>query len=315
MKKIITTIALGILSLGAFAQQDAGFSMYFFNPVYINPAYAGSRELISGSLVHRSQWVNMPDAPTSQSLSIHSAIPNSRIGLGFQAYNDKIGPMKNSGLSLTFAYHLPVSDDAKLSFGISGMANNISIAINKINIDDKNDPSYTNNSSSSIVTDGSAGLYFYKKRFYAGLSATHLLQTKFGLTDISGANNAKFFRQYYLTSGIVLPINTQVDFRPSILVKYVKAVPALGEVDAAFIFYQKLILGAGFRTGKGINMKGTDNMVIGFLQFHITNYFNVGYSFDYYVNRTGTYNSGTHEVMIGWDISHTKTKMSNPRFF
>ncbi len=313
--KSIATLAFGLLSFGAIAQQDAGFSMYFFNPLYINPGYAGSRETFSGTLTHRSQWIGMDGGPTTQSLSMHSAIPNSKIGLGLSVYNDNTGPMKNTGIDLTFAYHLKVSEKAKLSFGITGKMNDIRIGWNQINIDDNNDPSFVANSNAHWVPDASAGLYFYKPRFYAGLSATHLLQSKFGTTNATGADMAKFFRQYYATTGVVLPIGEKVDFKPSLLVKYVKAAPVVGELDAAFIFYKKLYLGVGFRADKKIKMSGMDNMVIGIVEFDITRFLRIGYSYDYYLNRNGTYNSGTHEFMLGWDISCNRTKMTSPRFF
>jgi type IX secretion system PorP/SprF family membrane protein len=315
MKKTITTIALGLLFLGAQAQQDAAFSMYFFNPVYVNPAYAGSREVFSGTLVHRSQWIGMPGGPTSQSLSIHSAIPNSRIGLGLLAYNDQLGPMKNTGVNLTFAYHLPINQKIKLSFGMSGMVNNVRIEMSQINIEDNNDNAFAGNAASSWVPDANAGLYLYSQKFYCGLSTTHLIESKFALTNVVGADQAKFFRQYYFTTGVVLPLSKNVDFKPSALIKYVKAAPAVGEVDGAFIFCQKFLIGAGYRTGKRINMTGTDNMLIGIVQFQISKFLRVGYSYDYFLNRNGSYNSGTHEIMLGWDVSGVKTKMSSPRFF
>lgn len=306
---------MGLFSLGAIAQQDAGFSMYFFNPVYINPAYAGSRELISGSLVHRSQWASKPDAPTTQAFSLHSAIPNSKVGLGLQIYNDNIGPMRNTGINLTYAYHLKLSETAKLSLGVTGMINNIKVNWDEINVDDNNDLSFTQNSTSSWVPDANAGIYFYKERFYAGLSANHIMQSKFDLTKAPGADFAKFYRQYYFTSGIVLPLTERIDLRPSILMKYVKSAPLVGEINASFIFNRKLFIGAGFRTSKRVNIDGMDNMLIGVIQLQFTNSLAVGYAYDYYMNRTGSYNSGTHEIMLGWDINCTKTKMSNPRFF
>ncbi|MEO5641936.1 MAG: type IX secretion system membrane protein PorP/SprF, partial [Bacteroidia bacterium] len=76
MKKHIYISIVGtLLSLAGFAQQDPSFSQYFFNPMYVNPGYAGSRDVLSGTLVHRSQWVGMEGAPESQSLNIHSALP------------------------------------------------------------------------------------------------------------------------------------------------------------------------------------------------------------------------------------------------
>ncbi|MDP3461616.1 MAG: type IX secretion system membrane protein PorP/SprF [Bacteroidales bacterium] len=315
MKITITAILMGLLSLGAIAQQDAGFSMYFFNPVYINPGYAGSREVFSGTAVHRSQWTGMTGSPTTQSVSVHSALPETNVGLGLQLYNDVAGPLKNTGLNLTYAYHLPVSEQGILAFGVSGMLNNLRIDWDDINIDDENDPSFKGNDASSWVGDASAGLYFYKPRFYLGLSANHLLQSKWGFTDADKADQARFYRQYYLTSGVVLPMGDDFDFRPSVLLKFVEGGPFVTELNASFIFYRKLFIGAGYRTGKRVNMPGSDNMLIGILEFAISPSLRIGYSYDYYLNRKGDYNSGTHEFMLGWDISRFKTKMSSPRFF
>jgi type IX secretion system PorP/SprF family membrane protein len=314
-KKSIATIIIILCSLGAFAQQDAGFSMYFFNPLYFNPGYAGSREIFSGTLVDRNQWIGMPGAPTTQSLTMHSALPNVRVGLGLEIYNDQAGPMKNTGINLTYAYHIPLNEKTKLSFGITGMLNNISVGWSSINIDNPVDPAFNGNAAMSWVGDASTGAYLYRQRFYLGLSVNHLLQSRFGLTHAPGADLAKFYRQYYLTSGIVLPVNEKVDFRPSLLLKYVNAAPAVGEIDGTFIFLQRLFVGAGFRTDKRIGIEGRDNMLIGIVEFQIKSYLRIGYSYDYYLNQTGPYNSGTHEFMLGWDISNNKTKQSDPRFF
>lgn len=316
MKKIILGILGGIYSLSASAQLDAGYSMYFFNPVRINPAYAGSREVLSGSLVQRNQWAAMPGAPVSQSLSIHSAVPNSKVGLGLQINNDKIGPMQNTGINLTYAYHFKINETTKLSFGLSGSANNVRVNYDEINVDNPNDPSFTGNATSKWVPDASAGIYLYKDRFYAGLSANHLLESSFGLTNSGDANQARFYRQIFLTSGVVIPISKNVDFRPSFLIKQVNAAPILGEINASFILFQKLFLGGGYRVAKRINIDGTDNMFIGILQMQLTRNLTLGYSYDYYRNQTGTYNSGgTHEFMLGWDIYGSRTKMTSPRFF
>jgi len=313
--KLIITILLSLLSLVTFAQQDAGFSMYFFNPVYVNPGYAGSRDLFSGSMVHRSQWAGMRGAPVTQSLSLHSALPNTHVGLGFQFYNDKAGPMSNTGINLTYAYHLPVGDESILAFGLSGMTNNIRIGLDEINIEDENDPAFSGDTYTNWVYDASTGLYFYKPRFYAGLSVNHLLQSKFGLDNVSDPNLARFYRQYYLTSGIVFRLNEYLDFRPSLLMKYVQSAPLLTEVTGSLFILEKVFVGVGFRTGKRVNIAGYDNMLVAILEFDITRYLRLGYSYDYYLNRTGSYNNGTHEIMLGWDIGRILTKMSNPRYF
>ncbi|PQJ12181.1 hypothetical protein CJD36_000010 [Flavipsychrobacter stenotrophus] len=315
LNKLITTIILGLVSLSGYAQQDAGFSMYFFNPMSVNPAYAGSREALSGTLVARNQWVGMEGAPTTQSLTVHSALTNLKFGLGLQVYNDQAGPMHNTGINLTYAYHLPIGEKTKVSFGLTGMLNNISIGWSSINIEKPADPAFAGNATMSWAGDAGASIYLYRSRFYLGLSVNHLLQSRFGQTHSAGADLAKFYRQYYLTSGIVIPVNETINFRPSLLVKYVNAAPAVAEVDGTFIFYERLFVGAGYRAGKRINMPGADNMLIGIAEFEITKSLRIGYSYDYYLNQTGAYNSGTHEFMVGWDISRNKSKLSSPRFF
>lgn len=316
-RRIIISIIGAMLSVVMYAQQDPNFSMYFFNPMYFNPGYCGSRELFSGTLVHRSQWVKMPGAPVSQSLNMHSRLPETRIGVGASAYNDVAGPMRTTGFGLTFAYHLPLNDVAQLAFGITGSLSNVHIDFDRISYEDQTDPSFVNNADAHWVPDASAGFYLYMPRFYAGLSSTHMIENYFHLTNTDGADFAKFYRQYYLTSGVVVPLGDKVDFRPSILLKYVHAAPLVGEADASFILFRRLFLGAGYRTAKRVETSGTDNVLIGMVEFEITNYLRAGYSYDYYLNRNGTYNSGTHEFMLGWDISGRsgKQKISSPRFF
>jgi hypothetical protein len=87
------------------------------------------------------------------------------------------------------------------------------------------------------------------------------------------------------------------------------------EVTASFLVFRNVFIGAGFRTNKRVNMSGTDNMLIGILELDITHYLRLGYSYDYYLNRGGRYNSGTHEVMLGWDIGKDKSKTKDPRYF
>ncbi len=314
-KALLGTVVFVICSLFSYSQQDAGFSMYFFNPLYINPAYAGSREFLSGTLVARNQWAGMSGAPSSQSLTIHSALPNLKVGLGLQIYNDNAGPMHNTGINLTYAYHITVNDKTKLSIGITGMFNNISVGWSSINIEKPADPAFIGNTAMSWVGDASTGIYLYKARFYMGLSVNHLLQSRFGLTHAPGADLAKFYRQYHFNTGFVVPLNEIIDFRPSLLIKYVNAAPTVAEVNGTFIFYERLFVGAGYRIGKRINMSGSDNMLIGILEFEITPNVRIGYSYDYYLNQTGAYNSGTHEFMLGWDISRNRTQLSSPRFF
>ncbi len=314
-KKILTTLIGGIITLSTWAQQDASFSMYFFNPLYFNPAYAGSRGDLSGTLVHRSQWVGINGAPSTQSVNVHGMIPDKKLGLGLQVYNDVIGPVKNTSFQLSAAYHLPIGKEATLSFGLQGSLNNLRIAFDQIKFDDQSDQAFINNNSSKLVPDANAGLYLYHPKYYVGLSTTHLLQPKFGLANVPDDTPAKYFRHYYLSSGMIVKVNDKINFRPSVMLSYTQAAPVNVGVNASFIFYEKLFVGVGTRISSRIGIAGIDDELIFMAEYEIGNFMRVGYAFDAYLNPIGRNTFGTHEIMLGWDLYLTQTKMTSPRFF
>ncbi len=316
MKKKLLAGIIGLaLSSAATAQQDAAFSQYFFNMMYVNPAYAGTRDYLSGTLIHRTQWVGVNGAPSSQTLNVHSALKGGKVGLGLQLINDQAGPVKTTGFGVTYAYHLPVNDETQLSFGLSGSVASLRISGDQIHIEDQSDLAFSTGSSSAIVPDASAGIYLHKQRWYIGFSASHLLQTKFSINDAAGQRSAKYYRNYFLAAGHVFKINDEVDFRPSFLAKYVQSAPLIGELDACFIFKQRFFAGAGLRTSKRINTDGADNALVAIAEVEFLRTFRFGYSYDYYIGKQAIYNGGTHELMLGWDFSKARTKMENPRFF
>jgi type IX secretion system PorP/SprF family membrane protein len=316
MKRKLIAGFIGLLfSSAAIAQQDAAFSQYFFNMLYVNPAYAGTRDFLSGTLIHRTQWMGVNGAPSTQTLNVHSALNGGKVGLGLQLINDQAGPIKTTGFAVSYAYHLPVNDETQLSLGLSGSVASLRISGDQIRIEDQSDLSFSTGSSSAIVPDAAAGLYLHQQRWYVGFSVSHLLQTKFSINDAAGKNSAKYYRNYFLAAGRVFKINDEVDFRPSFLAKYVQSAPIIGELDACFIFRQRFFAGGGLRASKRINIDGMDNVLVAIAEVEFLRSFRFGYSFDYYIGKKAVYNGGTHEIMLGWDLSKARTKMQNPRFF
>ena len=91
MKITILLIAF-LLSLGTvFSQQDEQSSMYMFNPLHFNPAYAGTRGALNATLIHRQQWVGFEGAPMSQFFSLHAPLAGRSLGAGLNISNDKAG--------------------------------------------------------------------------------------------------------------------------------------------------------------------------------------------------------------------------------
>jgi type IX secretion system PorP/SprF family membrane protein len=314
MKNKIIIAASGLLiSLNALAQQDIAFSQYFFNPMYVNPAYAGSRGTFSGTAVYRTQWMGLSDAPVTGLVGIHDMVPNSNVGLGLQFYSDRVGPMNNSSISGIFAYHIPLTQTLKLSLAIEGCADNLSIDDSKVNIQDVSDPAFMG-TSSAWMPDANAGAYLYNDRVFAGFSMKHLLQPSFGSIDAYGTD-AEFYRSYYLTGGIVIPITENVGIRPSILAKYVQGAPVDMDIDASVILYDKFFIGGGWRTDQRIDISGMDNILVASIEYDVANRLRIGYAYDFYLSNNAPHPYGTQEIMLGWDIYCTKTKMTSPKYF
>ena len=63
MKKLLFLIMLLSTGIGCYAQQDPKFSQFFISGLGYNPAYAGSRDAMSGVLFYRNQWVGIEGGP------------------------------------------------------------------------------------------------------------------------------------------------------------------------------------------------------------------------------------------------------------
>src|SRR4029078_6878772 len=102
IKKIITVLILSLGSLSISAQQAPMYTHYMYNTLSVNPGYAGSRDALTVTALHRSQWVDFKGAPVTQTLTMHSPVKNEHIGIGLSVVNDKIGPVHNTALFADF---------------------------------------------------------------------------------------------------------------------------------------------------------------------------------------------------------------------
>lgn len=75
MKKLV--LVLLFCSFAGFAQQDAQFTQYMYNTININPAYAGSRGVMSVFGLYRTQWVGLDGAPETSSFSVNTPVGNN----------------------------------------------------------------------------------------------------------------------------------------------------------------------------------------------------------------------------------------------
>lgn len=305
MKKILIAI-LAIFSVVQMdAQQDAMFTHYMYNTLGVNSGYAGSRDALTVTLLHRTQWLGFEGAPQTQTLTLHSPLKNDKLALGLSVINDKIGPTKNTSLYGDFAYRMKINEKAKLSFGIKAGLNMFSNTINDLATEESNDAAFEENET-SVSPNFGFGMYYSTDKMYVGLSAPRFLETK-------NSNGTVADRQhYFLIAGTVLNLSETVKLKPTGFMKVTAGAPIEGDITGTLIFNEKFRLGAMYRTGDALGL---------LLGLNITEQLDFGYSFDW--SYRSDWNSvenvmqrTSHELMLRYDfIYKNEDRIRSPRYF
>lgn len=287
----------------SFAQQDSQFTQYMYNTINVNPAYAGSRGVMSIFGLHRTQWVGLDGAPTTNAFSINTPINDSNLGLGISFLNDKIGPTNNNTITADLSYTIQASEDYKLSFGIKASGNIFNLDVNKLNPQDQNDPNLQNYSSKLSPNFG-AGVYLHSDKLYFGVSVPNFLQdTKYN------DNSVTVFKErmtFYTIGGYVFDISPDVKFKPAFLTKVVTGAPLQVDLSGNFLLFDKFMLGAAYRW---------DAAVSGMAGFQVTDGLFIGYGYDRETTNLKNYNSGSHEIFVRFELFNRVKKLVSPRFF
>jgi len=304
MKKITGFIFL-LISFSAFAQQDPLFSQYMFNKLALNPAYAGSREILTVDMLDRYQWVGIDGAPRTFTVGAHMATRSNKVGLGVYAYRDALGPTVNQGLMATYAYRLLLGKGT-LAFGLQAGFKYFNFDWQQINVEDP-DFAFNPQDIQRFTPDANFGVYYQTRYMFAGLSSKQLFQNEYGLAKIDDKTTyTKLLRHFYGMAGLAVPLNDKLIFRPSLLAKFVKNAPLQFDVNANLLFGDIFWIGASYRTEKAI---------VFLTEFRISEKFRVGYSYDIYLNELQPQNKGSHEIRLGIDIDTFHSRMMTPRYF
>jgi type IX secretion system PorP/SprF family membrane protein len=291
-----------LAALSAKAQLQPLYSQYMFNGLAVNPAYAGSREVFSASALHRDQWTGMEGAPETQTLAAHTPL-KKKVGLGIMLYHDKIGVTDQKGISLSYAYRLPLSK-GKLSFGISGALSSIRSNWTAVTTVQNGDEVFSQDSPSSLAPNAGAGCYYYSQKFYAGLSVPALLTNVSTAPGKVSTTHDPSRYTVMLASGVLLPMGDVV-FKPSMLVKYNSRTPVQVDINSNFYIKEHIEIGASYRT---------NDAIVGIIGYSINRQLKIGYAYDRTLSTIKNFSKGSHEFMLQYEFGRKLEAMS-PRYF
>lgn len=302
IKTIIIVISIIWCNEG-FGQQDPQYTQYMYNTMSVNPAYAGQREVLSITGLYRTQWVGIDGAPKTQTLAVHSPLRNERIGIGLSVVNDNLGPASETYVDANVSYTIPVNFDGtkKLSFGLKGGFHLLDTDWSK-GLYQNPDSAFNENVSQFSPTVG-AGIYYHSDNWYLGFSIPNFITTDH--YDDFQESLASERLHYFLIGGYVFDVSQTTKLKPAFLVKAVSGAPLIADVSINALFNDIFTLGIAYRW---------DDSLSGLAGFQITEGLYIGYAYDYTTTNLNNYNSGTHEIMLRFELQQLGRVLS-PRFF
>lgn len=293
------------MALGSYGQQDPHYTQYMYNMNVINPAYAGSRESLSGGLLYRKQWVEIEDAPTTGTFFLHSPV-GKNVGLGLSAITDKIGPVEEHNIYGDFSYTLNLGGEHRLALGVKAGVTIHNIDFNRIypTLPDIDDSVFAQANPSETFMNVGAGAFYYTDHYYIAFSVPNMLKAKY--LDYDGTNYGSEELHYFLTGGYVFDLNPNLKLKPFAMVKTAFNAPVSLDVSANVLLYEKLELGATYRLEDSFGAM---------VNFAITPGLRIGYAYDHIVSDLNVTTPSSHEVILLFDINFSKKVSQSPRYF
>ncbi|WP_343707886.1 type IX secretion system membrane protein PorP/SprF [Flavobacterium sp.] len=308
MKKIILLINF-LFCLSVSAQQDPEYTHYMYNMSVVNPAYAtGVPAMMNFGGLYRTQWVGAYGAPKTFTFFGHTAI-NDKIEAGISFISDDIGDgaKKENNVYADFAYVLKLGGKNKLSLGLKAGFSSMQTNFNGFRFTDpQTDLAFAENINATKPNIG-VGAYYFRDNLYVGLSVPNLLKSKY-IEEKSGINAFGSEEIHtFLTAGYVFQVSDKVKLKPAFMSKFVKGAPITLDVTANVLYNEKFEFGVAYRI---------DDSVSALFNINVTPTLRVGYAYDYTLTNFGQFNSGTHEIMLLFDLDLLgKGFDKSPRFF
>jgi type IX secretion system PorP/SprF family membrane protein len=296
IKKLLYIFVFFFCSI-SYGQHNAMFTQYMFNGLLINPAYAGSNEVLNATAVDRMQWAGFAGAPKTLSFSFHSPLKNKKVNLGLSVLNDQIGVTTQNKINAVYAYRI-FFKKSSLSFGLQGGIDMVTNNWSKIQTTTPGDFMFSSPiySKRTLVETG-FGIYYKSSNFFIGASSPDLFSV--GVNILGNTYKPALF-----TTGYLFSLSENVKLKPSVLVKYIKNSPA--ELDLNMNAYYK-------NFGLGVSYRTNDAMVF-LIQYNINMQLSAGYSYDLTTSKLGTFVRGSHEIMLKYEFGY-KVNPQSPRYF
>ena len=307
MKRIAILLSVFFIAQLSVAQQEPQITQNMFNRLQINPAFAGSKGAICGTLINRQQWLGFEGAPQTTIFSIHTDFDIEKWyihdnGVGLNVMYDELGNISELNVNLAYAYRRAFNfAPGFFSLGIDVGYVQQTFQDNWIANDHPDiDPSIPGGAQASLIDIG-LGLYYYNgDDYYAGFSVAHLTEPSFPHTGTNYNFEFPRYRTYYFHGGNKFkPFNTvtPLQLQHSLYFKY-DIIEWTLDYNINLLINNFFWIGPSYRVDRSISLMG--GMDFGAVAPGWEG-LKLGVAYDVSaLSNFNEYNSGSFEIMINY---------------
>jgi type IX secretion system PorP/SprF family membrane protein len=308
----VIILFLAVITCTVAKAQDPEFSQFYANPLYLNPAYAGSVDCGRLGLNYRNQYPSLANAYVTYNVSYDQSLPSISSGFGLLVMNDAQGDggLVRTSAALFYSYNLTVSSSINVRFGVKGAYYQEKLNWNKFIFASQIDPTTGNIDPNSgeppptkdniTTVDFAVGAVMsYSDLFFVGIAVDHLTQPSLSFYDNS---DSKLPMKVTVNAGAMINASSRGDLLISPNVLYMQQ-ENFHQLNAGlYINKYPFVVGGWFRH----NFQNPD-AVVALLGLTYNN-LRVGYSYDFTVSQVGSKAGGAHEISFAWDFCIYKEK-------
>ncbi len=334
MRRVLLVVLIFTCSVAlTMAQQRPQYTQYVFNNYLLNPALSGIENYTNIMAGYRSQWTGLQGAPVTSYITFSAPLgdqfingdasafpaaggenPASRLytqyyqaaephhGIGFTIVTDKAGPITQTDINATYAYHLGISATFNLALGVAAGVSRTALNTSEITTEYV-DPAIYNGKGGQWSPDLGAGIWGYSSSFYFGVSAQQILPQNLYYSTTNSLYQNKSVPHFFFTAGYKIFMSDDLTFMPSVMVKEINPIPVTYDITGKISFRDVFWLGGSYRHDDSVSILAG---------FNLSSLINVGYSYDITTSALNTVSNGTHEIVLSL-LLNNRNKVQSPQ--
>ena len=304
MKHFTFTYILIILTVNVFAQYFQSLSNFYMNGQAVNPAYAGSREVFSSTLLYRNQWTGLEGSPKTMNFGFHTPLKKLNLAAGFIAFNDNIGVSHFSGLAVNYVYRIRMKEGKRnFAMGLKTGLTTFKADLSQVKLNEIDDASFNEVVFNLTKFDVGFGLYYYSPKYFFSFSLPLIGNFGYNSLNLYDSTYTKVTNTY-LCTGFIFNLGPDVQLMPSIFLKSIKNGRQI-DLNVSFNILQTLLIGTSLRTYESLVL---------LLEYQINPQLRIGYAHDFVTSPIRKATMGTHEFSLRYELIR-KYNAYSTRFF